>query len=67
MDNRGKPELIHAQRGSNTLYLLGNKPTQWLIHNNYTDRMALSRRQTDQISALSTMDGRIEAYHGYYG
>ncbi|EIM19062.1 hypothetical protein WALSEDRAFT_53048 [Wallemia mellicola CBS 633.66] len=29
--------------------------------------MALSRRCIIQISALSTLDGRIEAYHGFNG
>ena len=38
-----------------------------VIHNNYADRMALRRRRFIQISALSTFDGRIEAYHGFYG
>ena len=36
-------------------------------HNNCADRMALRRRRFIQISALSTFDGRIEAYHGFYG
>ena len=38
-----------------------------VIHNNCADRMALCRRRFIQISALSTFDGRIEAYHGFYG
>ena len=38
-----------------------------VIHNNFADRMALRRRRFIQISALSTFDGRIEAYHGFYG
>ena len=38
-----------------------------VIHNNFADRMALRRRRFIQISALSTIDGRIEAYHGYNG
>jgi hypothetical protein len=36
-------------------------------HNNSSDRTALSRRRFIQISALSTFDGRIEAYHGFDG
>jgi len=38
-----------------------------VIHNNLTNRMALRRRWFIQISALSTFDGRIVAYHGFYG
>ena len=38
-----------------------------VIHNDCTDRRALCRRRIIQISALSTLDGRIEAYHGAYG
>ena len=38
-----------------------------VIHNNFSDRMALCRRRFIQISALSTFDGRIEAYHGFDG
>ena len=53
------------------LYLLDKKPKRacphLVIHNNFADRMALSRRRFIQISALSTFDGRIEAYHGFYG
>ena len=33
-------------------------------HDNCSNRMALRRRCFIQISALSTFDGRIEAYHG---
>ena len=36
-------------------------------HDNSADRKALSRRRFIQISALSTFDGRIEAYHGFDG
>jgi hypothetical protein len=52
------------------LYLLDKKPTPsgpLVIHNNSADRMALRRRRFIQISALSTFDGRIEAYHGFNG
>jgi hypothetical protein len=37
------------------------------IHNNFSDRMALCRRRFIQISALSTFDGRVLAYHGCNG
>ena len=43
------------------------KTDKSVIHNNCADRMALSWRRFIQISALSTFDGRIEAYHGFYG
>ena len=53
------------------LYLLDKKPALAIavlvIHNNFSDRMAQSRRRIIQISALSTFDGRIEAYRGYNG
>ena len=38
-----------------------------VIHNNLADRMTLRRRRINQISALSSFDGRIEAYHAYDG
>ena len=38
-----------------------------MIHNNFSNRMALCWRWFIQISALSTFDGRIEAYHGFNG
>ena len=38
-----------------------------VIHNNLSNRMALCRRCFIQISALSTFDGRVEAYHGCNG
>ena len=52
------------------MYLLDKKPMpsgSLVIHNNFTNRMALRRRWFIQISALSTFDGRIEAYHGFDG
>ena len=48
-------------------YLLDKKSTIQMIHNNLSNRMAPSRRWFIQISALSTFDGRIEAYHGFNG
>ena len=53
------------------VYLLDKKPMRatafLVIHNNCSNRMALRRRWFIQISALSTFDGRIEAYHGFNG
>ena len=66
-------ELIHAIKNARPLgglYLLDKKPSpsgSLVIHNNFADRMALCRRRFIQISALSTFDGRIEAYHGFDG
>ena len=39
-------------------------PVALMIHDNSTDRTASRRRRIIQISALSTFDGRIVAYHG---
>ena len=65
-------ELIHAKNpdfgrdafiGYRTNALRG-----FLVnHNNFADRTALRRRWFIQISALSTFDGRIVAYHGGNG
>jgi hypothetical protein len=66
-------ELIHAikPRLPEGVYLLDKRPTRFaaplVIHNNFSNRMALRRRCFIQISALSTFDGRIEAYHGFDG
>ena len=52
---------------SEGVYLLDKKPmasASLVIHDNLTNRMALCRRWFIQISALSTFDGRIGAYHG---
>ena len=53
------------------MYLLDKKPTRFggllVIHDNFSNRMTLRRRWFIQISALSTFDGRIEAYHGFNG
>ena len=38
-----------------------------VIHNNLSNRMALRRRCFIQISALSTVDGKVVAYHGRNG
>ena len=65
-------ELIHAKNPtSEGVYLLDKKPAPFgaplVNHNNFTNRMALRRRWFIQISALSTFDGRIVAYHGFNG
>jgi hypothetical protein len=64
-------ELIHAEKPRllGGVYLLDKKSMLRLlmIHDNFSNRMALCRRCFIQISALSTFDGRIEAYHGING
>lgn len=67
-------ELIHAKSPDFTggVCLLDEKPTPLhggllVSHDNRTNRMALRRRWFIQISALSTFDGRIVAYHGRNG
>lgn len=65
-------ELIHAKNPdcSGGVYLLDKKSMpsgSLMIHNNLSNRMALRRRWFIQISALSTVDGRIVAYHGGNG
>ena len=68
-------ELIHAQEpdlATGRAVFIRSKTnaaarTLVVIHNNFSDRMTSRRRRIIQISALSTFDGRIEAYHGFYG
>lgn len=61
-------ELIHATAPTHEgVYLLDKKSTLVMIHNNLSNRMASCRRWFIQISALSTFDGRIVAYHGFNG
>jgi hypothetical protein len=36
-------------------------------HDNCANRMALRRRWIIQVSALSALDGRVLAYHGFNG
>ena len=66
-------ELIHAEKPRllEGVYLLDKKPMgaspPMVNHDNCSNRMALCRRCFIQISALSTFDGRIEAYHGING
>ena len=72
MDNRGnsRANTCNQTPTSGGVYLLDKKPRASLllvIHNNFSNRMALCWRYIIQISALSTFDGRIEAYHGFNG
>ena len=56
---------------SEGVYLLDKKPMRSggivVIQNNFANRKALSRRWFIQISALSTFDGKVLAYHGDNG
>jgi len=56
---------------SEGVYLLDKKTNalrgSLVIHDNLTDRMALRRRRFIQLSALSTLDGKGLAYHGFNG
>ena len=64
-------ELIHVSklRLLEAVYLLDKKPTWFatplVIHNNLSNHMALCWQCFIQISALSSLDGRIEAYHAF--
>ena len=63
---------MHNNATHEALHLLDTKPSRTragslVSHDNFADRMALCWRCIIQISALSTFDGRIEAYHGYNG
>ena len=65
-------ELIHAKNpdfGRDVFIRLKTNALRGslVIHNNFSNRTALRRRWFIQISALSTFDGRIEAYHGVNG
>ena len=67
-------ELIHAHKILTFMegkQLLDTKPTRatgpLVIHDNLANRTALRWRWVIQISALSTFDGRIEAYRGDNG
>ena len=62
-------ELIHAKNPDSGRDVFIRLKTNALrgslvIHNNFSNRTALRRRWFIQISALSTFDGRIGAYHG---
>jgi hypothetical protein len=50
---------------------IGAKPSGFgrllLTHNNSAERMGLSRRRVVRVSALSTFDGSVRAYHGCDG
>lgn len=67
-------ELIHAQspnpRGRGAF--IRSKPIEFRLVslvtlNNFADRMVSYRRRIFQVSALSTVDGRLCAYHGCNG
>lgn len=65
-------ELIHAKNpdfGRDVFIRLKTNALRGslVIHDNLTDRMALRRRRFIQISALSTFDGKVLAYHGFNG
>ena len=73
LDNRGnsRANTCYITRLQEGWYWLDTKPTRatglLVIHNHFSNRMTLCRRWFIQISALSTFDGRIEAYHGFNG
>jgi hypothetical protein len=64
-------ELIRAKIlnfGRGAFIRLKTMPSgSMVIHDNLANRMALRRRWFIQISALSTFDGRVLAYHGFDG
>ena len=65
-------ELIHAKNpdfGRDVFIRLKTNALRGylVMHNNFSNRTALRRRWFIQISALSTFDGRIVAYHGFNG
>jgi hypothetical protein len=66
-------ELIHASNRDRKEHVqLLDKPMIFGSYiggtlDNLADRMALCRRQVFQMSALSTIDGSIEDYHGCNG
>ena len=62
-------ELIHAQRPDlrRAVFIRFKADLVLVIHNNFSNLMPLWWRWFIQISALSTFDGRIEAYHGFNG
>ena len=73
LDNRGnsRANTCYTTRLLEGWYWLDTKPTRatglLVIHDHFSNRMTLCRRWFIQISALSTFDGRIEAYHGFNG
>ena len=62
-------ELIHAQRldSRRAVFIRFKADLVLVIHNNFSNHMPLRWWWFIQISALSTFDGRIEAYHGFNG
>ncbi len=70
-------ELIHAKNsdwlsGGRDVFIrlktnAGSSGLLVVIHDNFSNRTALCRRCFIQISALSTVDGKVVAYHGCNG
>ena len=71
LDNRGnsRANTCKGPDFGRVVFIRSNQRQQWPVvsHDNWADRRALGRRRFIQISALSTFDGRIEAYHGGNG
>ncbi len=74
LDNRGnsRANTCEKSRLLEGMYLLDSKPMRvppgtLVIHSNCSNRRASRRRCFIQISALSTVDGKVLAYHGYNG
>ena len=75
LDNRGNSRANTCEKSrlaKEGMYLLDSKPMRVLpgplvIHNNFANRTASRWRCFIQISALSTVDGKVLAYHGYNG
>ena len=69
-------ELIHASTpnclGGRDVFIRSKpmrRETGGIVvsHNNCANRMASRRRWIIQVSALSALDGRVLAYHGFNG
>ena len=73
MDTRSNSRAntcIDSQLFADGTYLLdGNQSPRRIVvnHDNFANRMALCRRWIIQVSALSALDGRVLAYHGFNG
>ncbi len=73
LDNRGnsRANTCYFTRLLEGWYWLDTKPTRatglLVIHSHFSNRMTLCRRWFIQISALSTFDGKVVAYHGFNG
>lgn len=58
-DRKERAHLLEQNQSASVVCLL--------TLNNSADRMVLSRRRVFQVSALSTFDGSLCAYHGCNG